>query len=70
MFLGGRESSKILQTATEKVPANSMCSLTYAILGIPVTRRHVCAGGDRDKGICFVSIISIIFKSNVPFYSQ
>ncbi|XP_035206190.1 chymotrypsin-like elastase family member 2A isoform X1 [Stegodyphus dumicola] len=50
---GGRESAKILQTAVEKVPTNSMCSFTYAILGIPVTRRHVCAGGESDKGICF-----------------
>lgn len=67
MSLGGRESSKILQTATEKVPTNSMCGLTYAILGIPVTRRHVCAGGDRDKGICFVSIVSTVFNSKI-FY--
>jgi len=50
---GGRQSSKTLQTATEKIPTNSQCSLTYAILGIPVTRKHVCAGGERDKGICF-----------------
>ncbi|XP_054711274.1 trypsin-3-like [Uloborus diversus] len=50
---GGRESAKILQTAVENVPTNSMCAFTYAILGIPVTRRHVCAGGERDKGICF-----------------
>ncbi|XP_015917849.1 chymotrypsin-C isoform X2 [Parasteatoda tepidariorum] len=50
---GGRESAKTLQTATENIPTNSLCSFTYAILGIPVTRRHVCAGGERDKGICF-----------------
>ncbi|GFY41943.1 transmembrane protease serine 2 [Trichonephila inaurata madagascariensis] len=50
---GGRESAKVLQTLTENVPANSMCAFVYAILGIPVTRRHVCAGGENNKGICF-----------------
>ncbi|GBM64867.1 Transmembrane protease serine 2 [Araneus ventricosus] len=50
---GGRESAKFLQTATENVPTNSLCGFIYAILGIPVTRRHVCAGGENNKGICF-----------------
>ncbi|GFU43657.1 transmembrane protease serine 2 [Nephila pilipes] len=50
---GGRESAKVLQTATENVPTNSMCGFIYAILGIPVTKRHVCAGGESNKGICF-----------------
>ncbi|CAL1287559.1 unnamed protein product, partial [Larinioides sclopetarius] len=50
---GGRESAKVLQTLTESVPTNSLCGFIYAILGIPVTKRHVCAGGENNKGICF-----------------
>ncbi|GFU43661.1 chymotrypsin-like elastase family member 2A [Nephila pilipes] len=50
---GNQEAPEVLMTTDLTVPVKVGCKFFFALIGITITDRHICANSYRPTGVCY-----------------